>query len=355
MQDAMVPTFTPISTPVVPAPQAKPEQTQREARLRPELVAPVTVITPQGDVEIVSGSILIGRLPECDVQLDDTLVSRMHARISVQDQAVVVEDLHSTNGIYVNGVRLGHSAVLREGDRILIGTTELSLFESRDSSLMRIRAARSASPMPPPPPQRVVMAKPAPATTRQATLAGQRAVPRAKSVPPAATAKAGRQARPTAAPPLRVPNREQIPSTTRADALKMIGGLADRLAATGNLEEATQVLSGHLRRILKGANAGLSVSPDVAAAAAHHALTLARWTKQPLWADYVVELHLSARIVMSSVTLAAYEDVVTRLVDFDRMLLGYYVDGLNDRQEKLDSDERKRLERLKRLAQLGGN
>src|SRR5690349_20264069 len=147
----MVPSYTPLATPVVPAPKSKPDDDSvREARQRPELVAPVTVITPLGDFELNVGSILIGRLPECDVNLDDGLISRMHARISVQSDAVVVEDLHSTNGVYVNGLRVGHSTVLREGDRILVGTTELSLFESRDSSLMRIRAARPASSSPKP-------------------------------------------------------------------------------------------------------------------------------------------------------------------------------------------------------------
>ena len=87
---------------------------------------------------------------------------------------------------------------------------------------------------------------------------------------------------------------------------------------------------------------------DVAGSAAHHALTLARWTKQPLWADYVVELHLSARLVMSGPTLAAFEDVISKL-DFDRMLLGYYVEGLQNRIAKLDIDERRRVERLKFL------
>jgi hypothetical protein len=146
------------------------------------------------------------------------------------------------------------------------------------------------------------------------------------------------------------PQLERVPSTARADALKMIGGLADRLAATGNLEEAAQVLSGPLKRILKGANSGLLVTPEVAGSAAHHALTLARWTKLPLWADYVVELHLSARLVMSAVTLASFEDAISKL-DFDRMLLGYYVDGLKDRLEKLDMDERRRVERLRFLVE----
>jgi len=289
----------------------------------------VTVITPQGEMELGSGSLLIGRLPECDVLLSDTMVSRMHARISVQGDGVVVEDLHSTNGVYVNGVKVGHSTVLCEGDRILIGTTEFSLFESRDSSLMRVRAARVVSAVP-----------------------GERVTPLVNPIElsaPKAPARA--PSRPMSAVPMTVPTQlERVPSTARADALKMIGGLADRLAATGNLEEAAQVLSGHLRRILKGANSGLTVTPEVAGSAAHHALTLARWTKLPLWADYVVELHLSARLVMSAVTLASFEDAVSKL-DFDRMLLGYYVDSMKDRLEKLDMDERRRVERLRFLAE----
>jgi hypothetical protein len=171
----------------------------------------------------------------------------------------------------------------------------------------------------------------------------------AETQPPRGLVPKQPAAKPVAPTSMRVGGRpDQVPSTARADALKMIGGLADRLAATGNLEEAAQVLSGHLKRILKGANSGLLVPPDVAASAAHHALTLARWTKLPLWADYVVELHLSARLVMSAVTLASFEDVIGKL-DFDRMLLGYYVDGLKDRVDKLDIDERRRVERLRFL------
>ena len=79
-------------------------------------------------------------------------------------------------------------------------------------------------------------------------------------------------------------------------------------------------------------------------------MTLARWTKQPLWADYVVELHLSARLVMSPVTLAGFDDIVSKLEDVDRMLLGYYDDGLRGRGATLSLDERKCVERLEVLA-----
>src|SRR5690606_25435044 len=128
--------------------------------------------------------------------------------------------------------------------------------------LMRIRAARPASSSPKP-------AQPAAPSRREPESSGKQPVMGALQPPPvkqtlksASQTKLERQQAPTA-PPRQVqsPSRD-VPSTARADALKMIGGLADRLAATGNLEEAAQVLSGHLRRILKGANAGLAVPPD---------------------------------------------------------------------------------------------
>ncbi len=316
-----MPSYTPVATPVVPAPQHGSADGASDQRQ--ELLAPVTVITPLGDIELGSGSLLIGRLPECDIPLQDNLVSRMHARLSVQDGAVVLEDLHSSNGVYVNGLRIAHNVILREGDRILIGTVEISLFETREASLQRLRAAR------------VVDSEPK-----------LRAAPVSKALH--AVPEAGPK---TAQVPLRVPARpDNVPATARTDALKMIGSLADRLAATGNLEEASQVLSGHLRRILKGANSGLTVPADVAASASHHALTLARWTKQSLWVDYVVELHLSARLVMNAVTLSQFEDVTAK-IDFDRMLLGYYVEGLKSQGDRLEPDEQRRVQRLTALVE----
>jgi pSer/pThr/pTyr-binding forkhead associated (FHA) protein len=287
--------YTPVATPLV---RARPQRKERSGvGKRPELVAPVAVLTPIGRFELGTGSLLLGRLPECDVMLEDSLASRMHARVSVQDTHVVLEDLHSTNGIYVNERRVVRGAVLRHGDRILIGTTEISLLESRESH----------SQDPP-----MVELRPEP------------------------VASAG------------APSRVEIPATARADALEMIGGVAERLAGAGNLEEAELVLSGHLRGILTGANSGLPVPSDLAASASRYALELARWNKQQFWVDYVVELHLSARLVMSVSTLSAFEDVSSTL-ECDRVMLGYYVDDLEGWGQKLAPDEQRRVARLRLL------
>src|SRR5260370_24043807 len=70
--------------------------------------------------------IVIGRSGEWDVVLAEDMVSRKHAKISTQGGKIVIEDLGSTNGTFVNGEKIKH-ARLKEGDRILIGTSILRL------------------------------------------------------------------------------------------------------------------------------------------------------------------------------------------------------------------------------------
>ena len=68
--------------------------------------------------------IVIGRLPECTVALNDPNVSRRHAEIRRLGSDVVVADLRSTNGTKVNGVPVTER-VLEDGDEITVGTTTL--------------------------------------------------------------------------------------------------------------------------------------------------------------------------------------------------------------------------------------
>jgi len=66
----------------------------------------------------------IGRATGCHVPLpDDTFASTLHARVFERDGSVYVEDLGSTNGTYVNGMRLAAPVVLRPGDHLQVGTT----------------------------------------------------------------------------------------------------------------------------------------------------------------------------------------------------------------------------------------
>jgi pSer/pThr/pTyr-binding forkhead associated (FHA) protein len=71
--------------------------------------------------------IVIGRSSELDMVLVEDMVSRKHARITVNGSGQIsIEDLGSTNGTFVNGEKVKQST-LKEGDRILIGTSILKL------------------------------------------------------------------------------------------------------------------------------------------------------------------------------------------------------------------------------------
>jgi pSer/pThr/pTyr-binding forkhead associated (FHA) protein len=77
--------------------------------------------------------IVIGRGGELDIVLVEDMVSRKHAKIMTQQGKIVIQDLGSTNGTFVNGEKIKR-ARLKEGDRVLIGTSILKLIIASDAS-----------------------------------------------------------------------------------------------------------------------------------------------------------------------------------------------------------------------------
>ena len=73
-----------------------------------------------GEYELDAQEMLIGRGPSVQVRVAHDGVSREHAVISRSEEEFFIEDLQSTNGLTVNGDRVG-SAVLKNGDKIEIG------------------------------------------------------------------------------------------------------------------------------------------------------------------------------------------------------------------------------------------
>lgn len=72
---------------------------------------------------------LIGRGEHCDIQILTHFVSREHARINIVRGSAVIEDLGSTNGVFVNSVRVDRHE-LRQGDLITVGETQFRFLES---------------------------------------------------------------------------------------------------------------------------------------------------------------------------------------------------------------------------------
>jgi EmrB/QacA subfamily drug resistance transporter len=95
-------------------------------------------------VPVVASSATIGREPECDLQVLDSEVSRVHAKVTVRDGVATIDDLHSSNGTYVDGERILARQTLAPGDRIQIGEATIEL----TSPVFAGETARTLAPAP---------------------------------------------------------------------------------------------------------------------------------------------------------------------------------------------------------------
>ncbi len=67
------------------------------------------------------GPVVSGRSPSSDIVSAEPIVSSTHARFTLQGPALVLEDLHSTNGTLVNGRLILDPVTLRDGDEVQVG------------------------------------------------------------------------------------------------------------------------------------------------------------------------------------------------------------------------------------------
>jgi hypothetical protein len=79
-----------------------------------------------GSAYDLSAGALLGRGDQADIRLEDGFASSQHARLTPQGDVMVLEDLGSTNGTYLNGEPLRGPQPLHSGDRIRIGDSEFS-------------------------------------------------------------------------------------------------------------------------------------------------------------------------------------------------------------------------------------
>jgi FHA domain-containing protein len=77
------------------------------------------------EIDLPQGDTVIGRSATCQVTIEDPLVSREHARIRIAAERATIEDLGSRNGVQVGGTSLKGVHVLRDGERLRIGTQEM--------------------------------------------------------------------------------------------------------------------------------------------------------------------------------------------------------------------------------------
>ena len=117
-----VATELPDATGLHPASQARGLAGQGEPRL---IVERAPGHTPGMEYDVGDGAVL-GRGDQAEIRLEDPFASSRHARLVRQGGIVVIEDLGSTNGTYLNEELLSGPQPLHQGDRVRIGDSEFT-------------------------------------------------------------------------------------------------------------------------------------------------------------------------------------------------------------------------------------
>jgi len=145
---AVIDTITPASAAGHPGPQRAANDDPGATAVRQ--VMPMYVLRGLsggafGRSYPLHGPITVGRSPECDVHLDGTGLSRLHARLVPCDDGVLIEDLNSTNGSFVNDQRV-HRHKAHVGDEIDFDKVRFRLAGSAASPTDTARAAPALAP-----------------------------------------------------------------------------------------------------------------------------------------------------------------------------------------------------------------
>lgn len=268
------------------------------------------------DLEVPMGQFLIGRTPECQLSLDDPLVSRRHAILEIQPDGVFVQDLGSRNGVFINGERAEVRTRLSEGDVIKIGTQDLVL-----SGIGDVPSAPKPS-----------LRKFDMTSTMQDVRVSEL---QADEDPPTSVN----------------PRRPTTDPGRRVHGLSLIGGVADKALQLGRADEAERLLLRALQQAMSKARDG-SLQPDHAEKAALYALRLAGGTTRGIWIDYVFELYTVLRAPLPGRLVDELYAVVRKVKHGDLSVLRGYTACLREISHGFGPAERfiqQRIEGLERL------
>lgn len=255
--------------------------------------------------------LLIGRATDCDVILDGPLISRQHAELVVDGNAITVADLGSRNGVFVNGTRIEAPTELRGGDQLSIGGETAVVVRPDDGADATVlRRAMTLTGMEP-------IAAPTPAAGTRAFDDG---------------------------------NADE--ATRAASTLELLAPVFDKVLRMGRVDEAERLVGRQLEAIARRASRREPLSRPLVELTTSLALRLADGSAQAQWIDFAVTLNADAELVMSVEAVDQLYQLVRRVRGTDVRRLERYVTALRALQARLSPSERFVLNRLEGLLQV---
>jgi pSer/pThr/pTyr-binding forkhead associated (FHA) protein len=242
--------------------------------------------------------LVMGRSSSSDIQVESALVSRQHARLTLTNLGVLVEDLGSRNGVFLNSQRIRGSVRMKSGDSLTIGDETFVLAEIEEA-VEDVKAG--------------------------ITLVGQRDSSS---------------------------DEDRLAATRSADVFQLLAGVVDKALALGRGEEAEHIIGAHLNAAMRDAESGRRVSPDLARSAAGYALKLASATNKASWIDYTVRLYHLLRLALPLALVDDMYSLLRRVRGIDLALLREYNEALRARVDELTPTERFVLQRIGGLERL---
>ncbi len=264
------------------------------------LVAPPdSVWLEQGSQRIAlpAGTSVVGRGAGAHIVLSDDLVSRRHAEFRVEGAKVVLVDLGSANGVYVNSRRIQDEAALKDGDVITIGRTQL-----------RVRAQQPGMT------SSVSTRKPLP-TLSQAEISGD----------------------------------DGDGDTRTGTVFDLLGPVADKALLLGRVVEAERILGPALQTLLTSIRPDRGVAREAVERAGSYALRLAETTSRVEWIDYALDLHAKSGRPPSVESIDELHRLVRRIPGVSVVKLRACISALRDKSQGFGPNERFALQRLEGL------
>ncbi|MBV9949886.1 MAG: FHA domain-containing protein [Myxococcales bacterium] len=267
------------------------------------------------EFDLPGGITVIGRSLDCNLTIEDPLVSRHHARIVIDDAGARVEDLNSRNGVRVNGVPIREPTSLRDGDRVRVGTQDLvfcggamtNAAHAKTTGVLRL-CANCRLPYP-----REMVSCPhceAIEQTEEGTLTGEEA--------------------------------EHGVSWT----VQLLVEALDRALALGRLADAERIVRRATSRLDEYLDSGRSLDPEILGTVGAKVAAMTLATGDPTWVLWVLDVHRRLRAVPPVATADSLAEAAT---NHAAALAGPLRDLLKDLREAVENASADESDALSRL------